>query len=373
MKTVLVISFSDLASDPRVDRQVAALRTAYNVIAAGTGPTVYEDVTHVDITPSRRTFVGRVGGLTRLLLHRHEAVYWRFPAHLAALERLSGIAADVVLANDLYALPLALRLGKPVIFDAHEYSPEEEGQRRWWRIVIRPYVRFLCRRYIPDVAAMTTVAPTIAEEYEREFGVRAAVVTNAPPLADLEPSPVHEPIRIIHHGAAVMGRGLEEMLRLADLLDDRFVLDFMLVEGTPGLRDKLIGIARDNPRVHFPPPRRMREVVPFANSYDLGLYSLAPLNFNHRYALPNKFFEFVQARLGVVIGPSPEMASLVDRYECGVVAEDFSAESLASALNALEPETIAAFKRASHTAAAELCAERNVGHLLDAVEAALGA
>src|SRR5205823_126992 len=143
-------------------------------------------------------------------------------------------------------------------------------------------------------------------------GVRATVVRNAPPFADLQPSEVHEPIRILHHGAALRGRGLEEMLRVADLLDDRFTLDFVLVEHTPGFRDALIDRAKDNPRVRFPPPVPMRELVTLANGYDIGLYLLRPSNFNQLHALPNKFFEFIQGRLALAIGPSPEMAHLVE-------------------------------------------------------------
>jgi hypothetical protein len=115
----------------------------------------------------------------------------------------------------------------------------------------------------------------------------------------------------------------------------------------------------------------MRELVRMANSYDIGLYLLPPNNFNQRYALPNKFFEFIQARLAVAIGPSPEMAALVRRYACGVIAADFTPEALAGELNNLDTEQIYAFKKASDVAAAELCAERNAEVILNVVDRAL--
>ena len=205
----------------------------------------------------------------------------------------------------------------------------------------------------------------------RSYGIRAAVVTNAPPYAELEPTPVDTPIRILHHGAAQRGRGLEEMLRLADLLDERFTLDFVLMPDASGFREALIERARHNPRVRFPSPVPMRELVQMANGYDIGLYLLPPNNFNQRYALPNKFFEFIQGRLALAIGPSPEMAGLVRRYGCGVVGRDFTPEGLAAELNSLDASQIAAFKQASHTAAAELCAERNAEIVLTAVDTAL--
>ena len=257
---------------------------------------------------------------------------------------------------------IAIGLGRPVVFDAHEYSPGQHSDRGWWRATFAPYMRSLCHRYIPQAASMTTVGEAIADAYERETGVRATVVTNAPPRADLSPTPVHEPIRVLHHGGAHPGRGLEEMVRIGQLLDRRFTLDFVLIDGSPGYRDKLIRLAEGDPRIRFPQPWGMQAIVQNANDYDLGLYSLRPANFNQR---------FVQARLAVAIGPSPEMASIVRRYGCGVVADDFSPETVASAINGLDPSSIAAFKRASHLAADDLCAEANTEALLRAVDDAL--
>jgi hypothetical protein len=369
--TTLVISFSDLASDPRVDRQIRSLRSRHKVVAAGLGPSRYGDVEFIDISTPPHTVYGRLLWLARLVFRRYEAAYWRDPTNLIVLSRLRDVRADVVVANEFEALPIALRLGPPVVLDAHEYSPDQWGERRLWRLLIAPYSHWQCRRYVPQVSGMTTVGQGIADEYEREIGVRATVVTNAPSREDLEPTPVHDPVRILHHGLAVRGRGLEEMVRLADLLDERFTLDFVLAEGTPGYRDKLIRAARGHPRVRFPKPRRMHELVRMANDYDIGLYLLPPSNVNRRYALPNKFFEFVQARLALAIGPSPEMARLVHHYGCGIVADDFAPESLAPVLNALDASSIAALKRASDVAAKELCAEENEELVLRAVEGAL--
>jgi glycosyl transferase family 4 len=371
VSTVLVISFSDLASDPRVDRQIRALRARHDVVAAGLGAPAYDDVAFVDINTSPRTLAGRFRGVARRLTRDYEAVYWEHPANQAVLTRLHRVTADAVIVNDARALPIAAALGPPVVFDAHEYAPDELGDKLWWRLVTQPLVRWQCERYIPQVAAMTTVSDGIAEAYERLVGVRATVVMNTPPFADLSPTTIHDPVRILHHGAALRGRGLEEMLRLADLLDERFTVDFVLVESSPGYRDALEARAKHNPRVRFPPPVPMRELVTMANGYDIGLYLLQPSNLNQRHALPNKFFEFVQGRLALAIGPSPEMARLVRRYGCGVVAGDFTPEALAAEINRLDAAQIAAFKQGSHAAAAELSAEPQTATVLRLVERAL--
>jgi hypothetical protein len=51
-----------------------------------------------------------------------------------------------------------------------------------------------------------------------------------------------------------------------------------------------------------------------------------------RYASPNKLFEFIQARLPVVTTPNYEMKNLIQKYQLGVVAKDFSVSSFAQAI-----------------------------------------
>ena len=57
-----------------------------------------------------RSALGRAAGLARLLARRHEAVYWTHPHNREALRRLQEVEADVVIANDFQALPLAVAL-----------------------------------------------------------------------------------------------------------------------------------------------------------------------------------------------------------------------------------------------------------------------
>jgi hypothetical protein len=109
------------------------------------------------------------------------------------------------------------------------------------------------------------------------------------------------------------------------------------------------------------------------NDFDLGVYLLEPNSFNNRYALPNKFFEFLQGRLGVAIGPSPEMARIVRDTGAGIVAPDFRPETLAAALNRLTADDVRRFKQAAHAAARTYSAEANRGKFLAICRRALGA
>jgi hypothetical protein len=126
-------------------------------------------------------------------------------------------------------------------------------------------------------------------------------------------------------------------------------------------------MAQPNPRIRCLPPVPMHELVPLSSAYDIGLFLVPPTTFNLRHTLPNKFFEFIQARLAVVIGPSPEMARIVRENDCGVISPGFSARDLAAALSGLNHAQINAFKLQSHSIAREVSAERNKELLLNLV------
>jgi len=377
MSRVLVISFSDLSRDSRLDRQIGFLCDRHDVVAAGLGRPAHEQAAFVDLTPPSEGRVlelaRRTAGLARLAARRSDAVYWRHATNRAAYERLRDVAFDVVVANDVSALPLAVRVaaGRPVVFDAHEYATAELEHLRWWRLLIAPYIDALLRRYLPHVAAMSTVGPTIADRYAAAYGIpRPEVVTNAPHRAALTPSPIGAPIRMLHHGVADAGRRLDTMMDVVDALDGAYTLDLMLVPTPSGELERLRARAANSPHTTIVDPVPMREIVSHANAYDVGLYLLPPSHLNQQLALPNKLFEFIQARLAVAIGPSPEMAAVVREHGCGVVAADFSPDALASALAALAPADVARLKDRSHAAAKELCAERNRELVLELIERA---
>lgn len=372
LQRMLIISFSEIAKDPRVSREIRLFRDRFDLIVAGHGTLDYAVARMVSL-PFGRTMGEKAVAAGELLLGAFLRHYWRQKAPRTLLGALAGERFDVVLANDIEALPVALEIaqGAPVVLDAHEYSPKEfDGWK--WRLFFSRYKSWLCRRYLPQATRMCTVAEGIARAYESEFGVRGTVVMNAAPFEDISPTqPDGDAIRLIHHGGINRSRRIEGMIDMMRDLDARFTLDLMLVKSDPDYYRELVQRAANNPRISFIDPVPLADIPRTINRYDLGVYLLPPTSFNNQHALPNKFFEFIQGRLGVAIGPSPEMAALVNEYGLGIVASDFSPQTLARALNRLTCEEVRRFKESSHRAARPLSAEVAGERLMGLVEQAL--
>jgi len=356
-KKILIISFSNISSDPRVMRQVRLLESRFEVTVAGFGPKPDADVEFCSIHHESTRLPTKMWWALKLLLGLSESYYWNRVEIQSAFAMLRGREFDLVISNDIAALPLAIRLAQEgtVLLDAHEYSPREFDDKWAWRLLFGRYHHELCQRYLPRLGGMVTVCQGIADEYAREYGVASEVVHNAPPHQKLRPSrTAHGRIRMVHHGATIRSRRLEGMIDVMMYLDDRFTLDFMLMENDPGYLKELRARAASDSRIRFLQPVPMTEICQALNDYDMGIFLLPPVNFNYAHALPNKFFEFIQARLAVAIGPSREMANITKKYGIGVVAKSFNPADLGVALSRMSEADLVRYKLAADIAAESL-------------------
>lgn len=356
MKRMLIISYSNLDTDPRVRRQILLFSKEFAVTTVGLKPSLIEGVEHVNI---KVPYIGVLTSSFLLMFGSFEDKYWRYFGFDSVREHLRQELYDVIIANDVEALPIAFDVKKnaKILWDAHEYSPRQYENKLKWRLFKQPLVKQICKEYIPKVDARVTVSQGIADEYLHQYGKKFTVITNAGTYIGLDPSETQSgKIRMVHHGGASSSRKIERMIKLMGMLDERFSLDLILMKMKNRDRyyDKLVKLTKRFSNVNILPPVPFIEISRHLNHWDIGLYILPPTNFNNKYALPNKFFEFIQARLMIAIGPSPEMKSIVQKNNIGIVAPDFRARSMAKILNELTEAKIEQFKRNVNIFAKEL-------------------
>jgi glycosyltransferase involved in cell wall biosynthesis len=269
--------------------------------------------------------------------------------------------SDVFLANDLDSLPanyLAAKLKrKKLAFDSHEYFtevPELIGRSRVKRIW-----KWFEKKIVPDLKYAYTVCDSIAELYRQEYGTTFRVVRNIPDLPKDKPG--HDPVLssdkkiVLYQGAVNIGRGLPQAVSAMKFLDN--VL--LVIVGTGDIIDDLRKqVAKENleGRVILVGKVPLSEVRGYTACADLGLSIEEDLGLNYRFALTNKFFDYISAQVPVLVTNLPEMAKLVRHYNIGLIIEqpepNLIAENIRKALDNAEMRAV--WKENLKVAAAEL-------------------
>ncbi|MEU4016343.1 glycosyltransferase [Microbacterium sp. NPDC028030] len=369
---LLIISFSTIRADARLLKQITRLRRDYEVHTVGYGETPDGASGHIRIPDEYP--IWRYDRAS-VLLRRYRHAYWSNPAIATAMTALRDTDWDLVLANDVDAVGLALaqRSVHGVHADLHEYAPRQKEDVWKWRLFVAPFVRWMCRTFVVRADSVTTVGQGIAEEYARRYGISATVVTNAAPYAELAPRPVSSPIRLVHSGAALRDRNIVAIMDAVEAASADVRLALYLTPNDPGFLEEVRARAAASARVDLHDPVPYAELGETLNAHDVGVHLLPPVNFNNTWALPNKFFDYVQARLGVIIGPSPEMTRVLKERGFGAVAEGFDAAALTRLIDELDAERVREWKQASDASARELSGEEQAERWADALAALMAA
>lgn len=359
---MLIISFSELVHDARVVRQISHFSKSHEVTTVGFGTRPAGVARHISVPVTRSRLRRKTRAYVEAVLLRARAyrlMYWTDPMVRAAQKALKGRSFDRILANDINTVPLACTIADPkhVHADLHEYYPGLHDDLPDWVRLRQPYLTWLVREWGPRTASVSTVSAGLARAY-RELGVEAEVVTNAPPLRAMMPSEVQSPIRLVHAGAALRGRRIEEMIQAVSDSTSNITLTVFLTPNNPEYVTELSALASLHPdRVNVLPPVKHDELLGILNGFDVGIHVLPPTVTNQALALPNKLFDFVQARLGVVVGPTPEMASIVTDHGLGTVTDGFGVDDIRRVLNLLDADKVMQWKEAAHRAARDLSSE----------------
>lgn len=321
MKRVIICVTSDLVTDNRVDKVCTTLyQTGFEVLLVGRR---YGDspVLLPRAYPAMRM---------RLLFRKGFFFYAEYNLRLFFLLLFSR--ENLILANDSDTLPAAFFVSKlklkPLIYDSHEYYtevPELIGHpkvKRFWERI----EKFI----IPKVDAAYTVCRSIADVYSVTYGIPFAVVRNVPHSSNFRLENIDIPIAkpfIIYQGVLNMGRGLEEAIRAMQFLPEVS----LLIAGSGSIEKELRNIAENlsTQNVYFAGRLRFEELSKITPHASLGISLEKDLGLNYRFALPNKLFDYIQAKIPVVVSNLPEMKRLVEDYNIGLIAHCHDTKELA--------------------------------------------
>lgn len=352
MNKILIFSNKKLSSAPRILREIDALKADFEIHLTGEENTFHSPHAYSCIY-SFRTWGDKIKSRVNRLFGREATA-----AYSGIESYIKRNKISILIIHEPYFLPLASRLkkncGLKLVFNAHEYHPREfEDIPGWLETRGKQYHRFY-QEHLPDVDLFINVCDSIRLKCLEMYQADSLVIPNATAFKNLPIVPsTGFPIRLIHHGVCLPSRKIENMIEIASQLGENYRLDLMLtsLNGSEQYEAGINELITSKPNVSRIPPVPFDLICDTINSYDIGLCYVEPVNLNYQYGLPNKFYEFIQARLAVALSPLIEMKNLAEKYELGVVSEGFDEKDLVAKIRALSPEEINRFKSNSDLAA----------------------
>ncbi len=249
--------------------------------------------------------------------------WWSYSRHCAQTD----VQARCVIAMDLFALAAASRIARrssaPLIYDMREFyfalGPlEGKGMRQ--RILTAHE-----RRHVRHVDDILVSGPLDAEVVRHTFKLAydPFVLLNTPPYRDVVPSPLRDRCGVeddvclaLYQGVVHHGRGIAPILRAMPAMPDVHVA----VTGDGPARVELqelaasLGVAT---RVSWLGAVPYEHLHAFTCGADIGLCLIEPVSMSYEYALPNKLFEYMMARVPTIVTNLPALRAHIDTYPVG--------------------------------------------------------
>lgn len=246
---------------------------------------------------------------------------------------------DVLLANDLDSLTanfVASKIrNKPLVYDSHEYFTEMP------ELINRPKVqriwKWLESRMLPKIKLAYTVCNSIAKIYSKEYRNEFKVVRNVPVKSKMQLIGNLKDTKkvVLYQGAVNIGRGLEQAILAMKFIDGAK----LIIAGDGDIKNRLENLVKKEHlqnKVEFKGRLAIDELNKLTPKANLGLSIEEDLGLNYRFALPNKLFDYIQARVPVLVTDLPEMTAIVNQYKVGDVTASLDpnilAEKIESAL-----------------------------------------
>ena len=243
--------------------------------------------------------------------------------------------ADLVHVHDLPLLRcgevVAREWGVPLVFDAHEIYHAQE--------VLAPVLRRRLlrdeRELLPKCSAVITVNEFLAAVFHALHGVpMPTVLYNSAPVPprdflDANRDRLRERVGgdgpiVLFQGWISAERNIETLVAaMAHVGADARLAIIGYGDHEPRLRE----IARERgleERVVFLGRVEPDEILAYTAGADLGVIPYLPIDLNHRYCSPNKFFEFVLSGVPVLAHDLPFFAAMRGRFgvvECTDVSD----------------------------------------------------
>lgn len=296
------------------------------------------------ISPIKAMLILRFKWIFRKYIFKH-LVYHSF--RFVFEEEIRKWAPDVIHAHDGISLPLAAKLASKLnaklIYDSHELETHRTPPLSW---AVKKHVQFIEKSYLIKAYQVITVSQKIADYLQNSYGIkRPIVIYNSPPkfpktqLFDETINPRTD-VRnetsvgsnkklLVYTGNITINRGLEQTV---DAISE-FNKDLKLVEEFGEIYFAIVGKGTEEVKnlilkrimkkgiqgnVFFLDPVPPTDVSRYISTASVSVIPIIPASLSYEYAMPNKFFEAMLAKLPILGSKIYEMSIQIEKHSLGV-------------------------------------------------------
>jgi hypothetical protein len=331
-KRVLIVKRADMEFDIRCQRMASHLSNDYDITVIGTDTCSQLSVQQIKIADYDHA---RLSLPERAYRKFRREVFLRgiqdkpFEFRMSRDKWINELIKffnmnqfELVIACDIDSISSFLNSNSKarLIGDMHEHAPTELANSPGWNERVGHYRKWQCKTYLTQVNDVLTVSPALARLFESEFKLsKVEVVRNVSPYHPrILPINYQPPRHFIHHGIAAPIRKLEEHIALASALGSEYSVSMLLKP----VEFQYYNFLKDCEKVvrnfYLLSPVEPIKMISEIRKFDAGVYLLNPETPQLRVTLPNKFFEFIQARLPIFSGGLSEIDALIDQFGIGV-------------------------------------------------------
>lgn len=339
-KAILSVT-NDLTTDQRVHK------VALSLIKSGYAPILVGRKLKKSVPLESRNYETK-----RIKLFFNKGPFFYAEYNLRLFFLLLFSKTNLLISNDLDSLPanylvykiktVIFRKKINLVYDSHEFFtevPELNGRlaKKAWLLIEKTI--------LPRLKYAYTVCQSIADEYEKRYGLKMFVVRNIPLCNDRK---VYEPKHfdlltnehaekkiILYQGALNIGRGIELTIEAMKYIENTVFL--IVGDGDIALElKKLVENENLNKKVRFIGKIPFQDLAAYTQIADIGIILLdSSLSLNYHFALPNRIFDYIQAELPIIASDLPEISKIVSKDDVGILVSNMVPENLAKEINDL--------------------------------------
>ena len=324
MKKICMVTTSEIFHDTRILSEAAVLARSYDVtILAKKYPNqkVVKYPFEIKLVNYRKFTIFQLNILS---------------SFFALIKAAKKEKPDVFHGHDLDGLLCcfwaAIRWRKILVYDSHELWSETYPFKNLkgvqWLLPIME--KLMIWRVKIGLTVNESLAKYLEEKYHKHFialyniGINQKSAKSPYNFKALFPGKK----MILHLGGADEGRGMEEMIKAAKILGPKYVLIFV-GGGKTEEELKNIAMASKVTNVHFFDAVNPDEINQTVVQADLALALTQKISRSYYYSMPNKIFQYLQAKTPILGSNFPEFKKIILRNKIGEVVDPSSPQKIA--------------------------------------------